>query len=369
MSKSSRRASVVVSLFALIGSVALAACGGGGDSGEAASDTTAIISEDTSTTVPAVPTFPLLGTELTDPTVMARPALVAKIDNHPAARPQLGLNSADIVFEENVEKLTRFAAVFHSVGSDPVGPLRSGRTQDIDILGSFNKPLFAWSGGNSKVTNAINKSDIVNVGWSASKGKGGYGRDSSRKAPHNLMARTTDLWKLAPEGSSAPPAQFIYRGSSDAIPTTAIPIIGAKVSMDNVPVYWEWDVAKGLFMRSSLNVRRVLEPHNAITGETTEQIGAHNVVVLYVKYAPSPADPKSPEAQTIGTGVGYVLTNGSIIEVTWERTDRLMPFTLKDSTGTVVRMTPGRTWVLLARDKKLVTVGVGVDPKTVDWPK
>ena len=162
MSKSSRRTSVVVSLIALTGSVALAACGGGG--GDAASDTTAVVAEETSTTVPAVPTFPLLGTELTDPTVMTRPALVAKIDNHPAARPQFGLNSADIVFEENVEKLTRFAAVFHSVGSDPVGPLRSGRTQDIDILGSFNKPLFAWSGGNSRVTNAINKSDIINVG-------------------------------------------------------------------------------------------------------------------------------------------------------------------------------------------------------------
>jgi hypothetical protein len=367
MSKSSRRVLGFVAIATLGGSAALGACGGGGDS---SADTTAVVAQDSQTTVaPAVPTFPLLGTELTDEAVMARPALAAKIDNHPAARPQVGLNIADIVFEENVEKLTRFAAVFHSAGSDPVGPLRSGRTQDIDILGSFNKPLFAWSGGNSKVTNAINKSDLVNVGWSASKGKGGYGRDSSRKAPHNLMARTTDLWTLSPEGSSAPPAQFLYRGPSDATPTTAIPIVGAKVSMDNVPVYWEWDAAKGLFMRSSLNVRRVVEPHMTFTGETEEQIGAHNVVVLYVKYAPSPADPNSPEAQSIGTGVGYVLTNGAIIDVTWERADRLQPFTLKDSTGTVVRMTPGRTWVLLARDKKLATVGVGVDPKTVDWPK
>lgn len=367
MSKRSRRGLVFVAVATLGGSAVLGACGGGSSS----SDTTAVVAvDDTQVTVaPEVPIFPLLGTELTDESVMARPALAAKIDNHPAARPQYGLNLADIVFEENVEKLTRFAAVFHSVGSDPVGPLRSGRTQDIDILGSFNKPLFAWSGGNSKVTNAINKSDIVNVGWSASKGKGGYGRDNTRNAPHNLMARTTDLWTLSPEGSAAPQQQFLYRGASDATPTTATPILGVKVSMDNVPVYWEWDATKGLFMRSSQNSRRVLEPHNSISGETEEQIGAHNVVVLYVKYAPSPADPNSPEAQTIGTGAGYVLTNGALIEVTWERSDRLMPFTLKDSSGTVVRMTPGRTWVLLARENKLATVGVGVDPKTVDWPK
>lgn len=358
-----------VTISVVLGSTVIAACGGGSSNSADTLEATTADTEVPTSEAPAVPTFPLTGTELTNQAVMALPALAAKIDNHPAARPQVGLNLADIVFEENVEKLTRFAAVFHSLGSDPVGPLRSGRTQDIDILGSFNKPLFAWSGGNAKVTNAINSSDLVNVGWSASKGKGGYGRDSSRKAPHNLFARTTDLWKLSPEGSSAPPAQFTYRSASDAVPTTATPIDGAKVSMDNVPVYWQWDASKSLFLRSSQNTRRVLEAHNTISGETTEQVSAHNVVVLYVKYEASPADPKSPEAQTIGTGTGYVLTNGAIIEVTWERADRLMPFTLKDSAGAVVRMSPGRTWVLLARDKKLAPVGVGVDPKTVDWPK
>jgi hypothetical protein len=360
-----RKSTVAVAVMA-IGSVLASACGGGSPS----SDSTVLITDDSSAvTVPAVPTFPLTGTELTDESVMSRPALAAKIDNHPASRPQTGLNLADIVFEENVEKLTRFAAVFHSIGSDPVGPLRSGRTQDVDILGSFNKPLFAWSGGNARVTNLVNKSDLVNVGWSASKGKGGYARDSSRRAPHNLYARTTDLWTLSPEGSSAPAPQFLYRGTSDAMPVTAIPVVGVKVSMDNVPVYWEWDATKSLFMRSSLNARRVLEPNNTLSGENEEQISAHNVVILYVKYAASEADPNSPEAQTVGGGVGYVLTNGSMIEVTWERADRLVPFTLKDSAGTIVRMTPGRTWVLLSRDQKLATVGQGVDPKSVDWPK
>jgi hypothetical protein len=167
----------------------------------------------------------------------------------------------------------------------------------------------------------------------------------------------------------APAPQFLYRGVSDAMPATATPITGAKVSMDNVPIYWEWDAAKSMFMRSSLNVRRVLEPHTSMTGETEEQIGAHNVIVLYVKYVASAADPKSPDAQTVGNGIGFVLTNGSLIEITWERTDRTLPFTFKDSGGAVVRMTPGRTWILLARDNKLAPVGVGVDPKTVDWPK
>ena len=176
----SHRALVRLSIAIILVSV-LAACGGGGTS----SDTTAG-SVEPLTTTPLAPGYPLTGLPITDQAAATRVALVAKIDNHPAARPQTGLNKADIVFEENVEALTRFAAVFHSQGSDPVGPLRSGRTQDIDILASLNKPLFAWSGGNYLVTKAINASDMVNVGYSASRGKGGYYREKTMKAPHNM---------------------------------------------------------------------------------------------------------------------------------------------------------------------------------------
>ncbi|MEZ5272905.1 MAG: DUF3048 domain-containing protein [Ilumatobacteraceae bacterium] len=115
------------------------------------------------TTLPAGPVYPLTGLPVTDPAAAARPAMVVKIDNNKNARPQSGLNEADIVFEEIVEVQTRFAAVFHSQGSDPVGPIRSGRTQDVDLLGSFNKPLFVWSGGNPAVTDIIEASDLVEL--------------------------------------------------------------------------------------------------------------------------------------------------------------------------------------------------------------
>lgn len=321
----------------------------------------------TSTTQPAAyagPLYPLLGLPATDSAAAARPVIVAKIDNHPDARPQSGLNRADIVFEENVESLTRFAAVFHSQGSDPVGPLRSGRTQDIDLLGSLNKPLFAWSGGNARVTQAINSSDFVNVGFSASRGKGGYYRSKDRKAPHNLYARTTDLWTLAPVGATAPTAQFIYRGDSDAKQSTSVPVDGAKISMYNVRVYWKWDAATSNFMRSSENSKRVLEPHMADDG----QVNAKNVLVLYVTYVRSKADRKSPNAITTGKGSGFVLTDGGIIPVTWTRPNRLSTFQIVDATGAAVRFTPGRTWVELAWKNSLAQVDPGVDPATVKWP-
>ena len=72
--------------------------------------------------------------------------MVVKIDNVDA-EPQSGLNQGDIVYEEIVEgRATRFAAVFNSKESNPVGPIRSGRTQDINLLGNLNDPVFVWSG-------------------------------------------------------------------------------------------------------------------------------------------------------------------------------------------------------------------------------
>ncbi len=356
-----RKRTVKQIVVALVAASMLVACGGGSSS-NSDSSTPGTGSGDTNTVAGA--TYPLLGTPVTDPAAAARVAIACKIDNHPNARPQSGLNKADIVFEENVEGLTRFAAVFHSQGSDPVGPLRSGRTQDIDILGSYNKPLFCWSGGNSRVTRAINSSSLVNVGYSASRGKGGYYRSKDKKIPHNLYAKTTNLWTLAPEGAGPPIPQFTYRSTSDAKPATSTPVDGAKISMYNVKVYWKWDAASGSFMRFNENLKREMEPHMADDG----QVSAKNVVVLYVTYIRSKADRKSPHAVTTGTGTGFVLTDGGMIEVKWERKDATQPFVFTDSAGAVVRMTPGRTWVELGWKKSLAPVGPGVDPATVKWP-
>ena len=368
MSKSSQRFSLVA---AIVASLLLSACGGGGDStGDTTGDTNASPTDTiapTATLPINTAVYPLTGLPRPemDIGVLTRPALVAKIDNHPLGRPQTGLNKADIVFEENVEGLTRFAAVFHSQGSNPVGPLRSGRTQDIDILGAYNKPLFVWSGGNGGVTQAINKSDLVNVGYLTSIGQGKYFRDKTYRAPHNLYSRTTDIWKLAPKTAIAPPQQFVYRTPSDATPATSLPAIGVKVKMDGVKVYWQWDPATRTYLRNSENTKRISEKEK---DKDATIINATNVVILVVKYLRSKADPRSPEAQTIGTGNVVVLTNGEAIRGTWARSERTRSFVLTDAAGAVIKLTPGRTWVELARWKTTAVVPFGTDPAKVLWP-
>ena len=310
-------------------------------------------------TAPQVPVYPLTGLAILDPAAAKRPALVVKIDNHPQARPQSGLNEADLVYEENVENLTRFAAVFQSNGADPVGPIRSGRTQDVDLLGSLNKPIFAWSGGNARVSAAINASDLVPVNETRA-GKAMFRSNGhGRSAPHNLYGDVSALYTFAAADAGPPPQQFQYRHVGTDVAGARADAV--KVSMDNAQVLWKWDVGSGTYLRLTDG-----KPHiDALTGL---QVATSNVIVLYVDYRPSPADGRSPEAQTEGYGVAWVLSGGMYIQGSWTRTDRLQPFTLLDAAGKAILLTPGHTFVELARAGKGAVVPSGTDIGSVQYP-
>ena len=346
-----------------VAALALAACGGSGSSSPTsvggtettiattestpgnstastdAASTSAGSTSSTSTTIPADPVMPLTGLPIEDPALAARPALVVKIDNHPEARPQSGLNQADIVFEENVEQLTRFAAVFQSQSPDPVGPIRSGREQDVQLLGSLNKPIFAWSGGNAGVTAAINGSDFVvaNVQTNARKASKSY--RSNRPVPHNLYAQGSGLFTMAPDGATPPPQQFQYLKAGQT--AAGDPSSGAELAMDGVKVTWTFDKKSSTYLR--------FQSGKAHNDAALGQVNAKNVLVLVVDYVQSKIYAPSPIAQTLGTGEAYLFTGDKVVHGKWTRDDRLKPFTLTADDGTPMLLTPGRTWVELAR--------------------
>lgn len=351
----SRLTAVVVAVTALVG------CGGGGEASPGSTTPAPAVTDLSSSTVPGDstatgsttapydgPVYPLTGLPALDPVAAARPALVVKIDNNEKARPQSGLNSADIVFEEIVEVQTRFAAVFHSRGADPVGPIRSGRTQDIDLLGSLARPLFMWSGGNEAVTAAIEDSDLVNL--SALKNSiydtVGFFRADDREGPHDLYGTTTGAWTLAPDGAVPPPQQFRYRGQFEAAVGEAA--VGCSGDMDGLQVEWRYDPNSGLYARTTDGVVH----EDALSGPIT----TNNVIVMVVEYRPSPADPRSPEAQTIGSGEVLVYTGGVLVRGTWSRSDRLSPIVLTAVDGTPILLAPGRTWVELAKADRFQTL-------------
>ena len=343
----------------------MVSCGGGSESVDSvpASSTTSTIAATSSTTATtnpvAGPVMPLTGLPMADGVLALRPAIVVKVDNHPDARPQTGLNQADIVFEENVEALTRFALVFHSQGSDPVGPIRSGRTQDINLLSSLNGVLFVWSGGNKGVTAAVKSSNFVNMSPSVAGRGSGFFRSDDKKAPHNLYTNTSDIWTVGAGRGGTPLPQFSY--STDPSSNSGVDVVGVKLRMDgSMKASWEWDADKRAFAR-----RHDAKVHLDSNGE---QVTTENLLVLTVEYKISAANKKSPEAQTTGTGVAWVLQQGKITQGTWTRADKMDPWTLTDETGEPILLTPGRTFVELIRKGQGVVVPAGESLAATAWP-
>ena len=298
----------------------------------------------TTTTIVGEPEFriPLLGTIVDSADAYPdRPALAVKIPNNSKALPQTGLNEADIVYEEIVnDRITRFAAVFHSQGSEPVGPIRSGRAQDIDLLSNLNGPLYAWSGGNDGVTRLVRASTFVDLDGRYTSGY--YRRDGRGGAPHNLFSSTESLWSHTPDEFTTPVPVFPYLLPGETI--TGDPGTSVEITLDSVDALWGWDPNRGSYFRWQEG-----DPHMT---ELTGQVSTENVVIMFVNYVSGVVDARSPEAQTTGTGRVIVLAEGVAREGIWTRPDKYSAweFYTDDSRTTRIPLTPGRTWVELPRN-------------------
>jgi hypothetical protein len=330
----------------------VAACGGGDSSSAetSAPDTIAVdtlpattdaatttTEEATTTTEAPAPTWPLTGLPVTDEALTQRPAVVVKVGNYDK-HPQRGSATADIIYEEIINaNVSRFAFVYHSQSASEVGPIRSGRRQDVDLFGSLNKPVFAWAGGNKTVTAEIQASDLVDLSQFKCNGSCYRSGDDS-PVEFTLMFNVDKVFGMAFETAGIPEAQFLYRDADEA--PAGKPSAGALVTMDSYSIDWTWNAATGQYDRVQ-NGR--VDADKDGTPMTTE-----NVVVLEMVYLPGIS--LSPDAQSVGTGEAWVFTGGNVVHGTWTRAARTDPFTLTDDDGHPIELTPGRAFIELPRD-------------------
>lgn len=300
--------------------------------------------------VPPPATCPLTSTNAPGGAIAPRPALAIKVENHPLARPQAGLNDADIVYEEPVEGgLTRFIAVFQCSASGRVGPVRSGRTTDPNVLRQFGAAIFGYAGGVPIVKREVPQAGLTDVNYIVAAPA--YTRDAGRAAPHNLYTSTAALRKAAASDTGAPNPVFSY-ALDLAQKSRKARVVHLSFSGYS-DVYWRWSARDSAWLRWHGSV-----PH---TVEGDEQVSATNVVVQVVGVSASSiidaAGNASPEVDLVGSGKAYVFRDGRVIIGRWERP------TLDDVTrfltrgGTEIALAPGRTWVELLPDSVPVEIG------------
>jgi len=339
---------------AVLAGVALAGTVGCGANAvpQAAADTPA-----TSSSVPPPPPpvlWPLTGLE--SGAVAARPALAVKIENSIDARPQTGLNAADVVWEEVVEGgITRFVAVYHSNLPAEIGPVRSVRPMDPAIVAPLHG-VFAASGGQAAYVDAVVDAGMQVLTFDA--GDDGFYRIDSRKAPHNVYASPLTLIGQADSTHlAAPTGQFAFAapGAQPAVAVTGTPAATLGLTLSGVShPQWTWSGPDGKWIRAEGTTPSVEADGTPMR--------ATNVVVLRVDVITTdgrdPAGNPVPETLLQGRGEALVASAGRTMPVTWVKDSVAEPLVLLGADGNPVQLTPGNTWVeLVPNGGGAVTVG------------
>ena len=294
---------------------------------------------------------PLTGLPPTSPTAEKRPALAVKVDNVQGAWPQAGLNQADIVYDLPVEGgLTRLLAIFHSQDVPVIGPIRSARPVDADILHLLGHAYFAFSGGTSSDLGPINDhSNATPMWWDVTPSLFVIRHDHA--IPHQVFGTTAMLYaggEARSPSTTPPPPMFSY---SVATPTAAVPATTVTAQYSAATAAWTWNGTQ--YLRNQSGHADLL-----IDGA---QVTATNVVVMSVGVRNTSAHDSHgtvvPLPVVIGAGQVWVFRNGVVVHGTWNRPTENSPMTLRTSTGQVIALMPGRTWVEVLPNSSLPRIG------------
>lgn len=271
--------------------------------------------------------------------------LMVSIGNNRSARPQSGLEHADIVYELLAEGgITRLLALFYSRSAPEVGPVRSLRLAQLEIAMGYGG-AFAHAGGNLDALNLIR--ELKPCSLDEIYGSGAYfWRLTTRKPPDNLYTSTDrlleaarakgyQLQELAPLPAGEP-------GPGDP----AQEVVVAFARLVNAPniVRYEFD---GEVYHRQINA----EPHTTANGV---QLGPANLLFLETETVQVMKEELQLDITVTGQGRALLVRGGQAYAGTWSKSGREQPFAFRSGNGDLLVFAPGQVWIHLVPDLKLV---------------
>ncbi len=283
------------------------------------------------TTVPST----LTGLQV-DPALNKRTVTGVMIENSPEARPQSGLTSAGVVFEAIAEGgITRFLALFQDTQPDYIGPVRSVRPYYLDWLQGFDAPIAHAGGSNDGLAKV--KADKVKDLDQFANAKA-YQRVNSRYAPHNLYTSSAKLDALeAEKGFTSSTFDGFTRKTESKLATPTAKSIDLTISGYYYNPHYDYDAASNTYKRSMQG-----KPH---TDEKTGAQIAPKVVIANIMQYKIIDSVGHSGYNTIGSGTSYIFQDGGVTIGTWSKSSSKSQIVFKDSSGAVLKLNPGQTWI------------------------
>ncbi len=292
--------------------------------------------------------------------------IAVMIDNHKAALPQAGLNSAYMVYEIIVEGgESRLMALFKSSDTDIVGPVRSSRHYFLDYA-LENDAIYAHFGWSPQAQSDISSLGVNNINGLYYDGTSAYWRVKDKSAPHNVKASLAGLKERA--------EKLGYRTTSDV--SSVLKYVTDEVNLEDgqsattvtIP-YSDSNVVKYEYDEETQRYQRYSKGVKETDWDSGDAITTKNIIVTFAKNS-TLYDGENKGRQTlsnIGTLDGYYITNGKAIKITCEKTSRSSRTVYKDLEGNEIKVNDGNTYVQICPiDAKVVIEGpqelVSVEP-------
>lgn len=275
--------------------------------------------------------------------------LAVIVENHPDARPQSGLQAADIVYEALAEGgITRFLAIFHCQDVEEIGPVRSLRPYFLTWASEW-RALLAYIGGSPTALSLVNKMPVYNLNQFFNSQY--YWRDKKRVAPHNVYTSTAKLLTAAKEKFSLENySTEAYKFKKENLPVEAKhQKIEINYSFAQFKVVWEYSPDQNLYLRYQGG-----KPFKDKLSDN--QITAKNVVVMWVKTYPEESGSSRLKMDLVGEGKAYVFSGGSLIEGVWRKKANTSPTLFYDKNGNQIEFTEGNIWIQVVPQNIKVSV-------------
>lgn len=290
---------------------------------------------------PVIYRSPLTGEQVPEPP--PRPVAV-QVDNAPAARPHIGLTDADLVYETPTEaQLTRFTAFYQTRQPDVVGPARSARLVDLQIVPAHDAML-AFSGASSGVQERLWASGIDQLFLEENASEASW-RDPNRYAPHNLFSSIPALREVADRLGWSRPAES-QSFDFGPVPEGGSPSSGATIPYSAGNVEFTYNPTTMTYDRLMAGL-----PHaDAATGK---QVSPRNLVVMFATFTQTDIvedtlGELSLDVHLQGSGDAWVFRDGKRFDTRWERNAGSDTFHFIDvASGQAVPLAEGQSWICL----------------------
>lgn len=268
------------------------------------------------------------------------PPIQIVVENSDPARPQRGLQQADLVFEYVSEySITRMTTIYFNRPASQIGPVRSCRLVNIALGEAFSGALMCsgLSHGTDLRLRAANPP--VHYVTNDHDPDSHFTRVSFNFAPHNLFTDAARALRWRSE-SHAPTPDYSIDGAHADLAS------GAPSAAPRVPLHgvtYSYDPGSTSYLRFD---------HGSpfVDGATNQQLHVKNVILMHVPYQvmdyveDESGGARSVFYSLIGSGPAEIYSDGALIQATWHmRTD--LPVYFTDAQGNVIRLNTGLTWI------------------------